>query len=93
MLDIGTKVYAVVFDCILDATIIENKQIELTKDEMLQIAHLKLEIGGEMDVPYSNIFTNKIVAAKCAEKYEEQTKGDKHENMFYRSQTKRTMRI
>ena len=50
--------------------ILENKQIELTKDEMLQIAHLKLEIGGEMDVPYSNIFTNKIAAAKCAEKYE-----------------------
>lgn len=71
MLDIGTKVYAVVFDCILDATILENKQIELTKDEMLQIAHLKLEIGGEMDVPYSNIFTDKITAAKCAEKYEE----------------------
>ena len=71
MLDIGTKVYAVVFDCILDATILENKQIELTKDEMLQIAHLKLEIGGEMDVPYSNIFTDKMTAAKCAEKYEE----------------------
>lgn len=71
MLDIGTKVYAVAFDCILDATIIENKQIELTKDEILQIAHLKLEIGGEMDVPYSNIFTDKIAAAKCAEKYEE----------------------
>ena len=71
MLDIGTKVYAVVFDCILDATILENKQIELTKDEMLQIAHLKLEIGGEMDAPYSNIFTDKIAAAKCAEKYEE----------------------
>lgn len=71
MLDIGTKVYAVAFDCILDATIIENKQIELTKDEMLQIAHLKLEIGGEMDVPYSNIFTDKMAATKCAEKYEE----------------------
>ena len=71
MLGIGTKVYAVVFDCILDATILENKQIELTKDEMLQIAHLKLEIGGEMDVPYSNIFTDKMAAAKCAEKYEE----------------------
>ena len=70
MLSNGTKVYISGFGIVLYAIILENKQIEL-KDKTLDIAHVKLKIGGEMDALYSQIFTDKTEAIKHSEKYEE----------------------